>query len=137
MTRYVHHPRVYLSASMARRNEIRACAQHLRDAGCLVVSTWHDTDEAINDHALTDAECWTIADRDECEIWMADNLIFFGDAPGTYAGQGGKFCELGLARASGLLITVIGPREGVFPRSKGIAHYATWDAYLERLESLS
>lgn len=127
-----YEPTIYLSASMTRRAEINGYARELTALGDRVMSTWHNGDEATNDDTLTDAECWTIANRDMIELDRSDHLILFGDPVGEYAGRGGKWVEMGIALALEATVTIIGHRENVFARMPGIGHYPTFADYLAK-----
>jgi hypothetical protein len=101
--------KVYLSASYARKLEVRRYADALRSAGLEVSSGWHDDDSGDVD--VSSLEASGIADKDLLEIEGADVFVAFTDGHPTRAGHQ---VEFGAALVLGLWVVRVGPVEHHF-----------------------
>jgi len=127
----------YLAAAFPRRAEVAPDAITLRRAGLTIVSTWHDAPHDITPEAdLTYADRCRLAHRDRDDLEQAAVLVLYGDPPGEYRGQGGKFVEFGYALALGLHIVIIGHRESVYACLGEITYIETFDAAATYLAGL-
>ncbi len=119
----------YLASAYKRRKEIAHDAALIRHEGLRVVSTWHDAPYDITPEAeLTYAQRARLAQRDRDDLERAAVLVIYGDAPGEYAGSGGKFVEFGYALALDLHIVIIGHRESVYACLPSVVFCETPDA---------
>ncbi|MDQ3539167.1 MAG: hypothetical protein M3440_00625 [Chloroflexota bacterium] len=120
---------IYLAAAFARKAEIAHDASLLRRAGLGIASTWHDAPHDLTPEAeLTYPQRARLAERDRDDLERAAVLVLYGDAPGAYAGSGGKFVEFGYALALDLHIVIIGHRESVYGCLPEIVFCETTDA---------
>ena len=117
--------KIYLAARYSRRAELLVYAGQLREAGHEVTSTWlqgehqlanrHNTAGAVE--AATDtvpmvAQPFALADY--ADVWAADVVVSFTEAPRSGASRGGRHVEFGLALAWNKSVVIVGPRENVF-----------------------
>lgn len=107
-------PLVYVAARSAMRAEAHACAQLLRNAGALVVSTWHDDNPEkpwIEQQDIDATRGAEEADRDLRQINACDTFVRLSDGG---AGTGGNLYENGYALAKGCWLILVGPPVCVF-----------------------
>jgi hypothetical protein len=127
---------VYLSAAFRRASEVNRFAYDLRRDGVGIVSTWHRSSTGPTDADLDHAGKVDAALQDLDDLESADALCLFGDAPGAYDGQGGKWCEFGYALGMGIHIVVVGHREGIFTHLPGVVYCEDPEAAKSYLRTL-
>jgi hypothetical protein len=147
---------VYLSARLARRDELKNLREDLLAAGIECTSRWLDGEPTD----LAD-----IADMDRSDVLRADVLVTFTDPPSTevcglviadqhggshivaitpgtvsrfeWAHRGGRHVEFGMALAAGKVCIVVGPRENFAHHSRDVRVCADWDECLGALMALN
>lgn len=131
--------RIYIAARFSRRPEANQLANRLKGLGHTITSRWVLPD---SDHVLptglsaqaADDERQRFAIEDIHDLTQADWLVSLQEEPRSN-GRGGRHVEFGFAIATGLRISVIGPRETVFHHLPSIKHYASTDDFMKAVES--
>jgi len=128
--------RAYISARWSRQRLAKRYAQALRHLGCEVVSTWQDRAGGPNvANAKPGHEAVSVAAArcDESEIHTAAVLVFIADSPkGRYPG-GARHVEMGIARALGVPIVLIGQPGNVFQCDVD-ATFPNWHTFLHAVK---
>lgn len=127
-----HTKKFYLCGRYGRKEELQECAIELRNMGHIVVSSWVDFDDNLNECNLSDKEKCEIAMIDIEDLESADILVVFSEEENsTQKGRGGRHVEMGMAIALRKDIDVIGPKENIFHYADiEIKHYDNWTDYL-------
>lgn len=135
---------VYIASKYARRFELRAVADALRQRGYVCTSRWLDNGEEEAGGPAAAAQM-DLADVDRASV-----VLFVGQPQGSKNTGGGRWFELGYAYASGkrCMVVVADPAHGVdhslgsapghetvFTSLPMIEVYGSVDAALERLAS--
>ena len=125
--------KVYLAASILRREEMRAYRLDLERQGHLVTSSWLDSEEVTQVDNMTEGDqskhYWS-AQRDLGDIRDADTLILFTDQPST---TGGYHVEFGYAFALCKSMVVIGPVLNIFHTDPTVYTFSDWATFLNLL----
>lgn len=150
--------KVYLSARLARREELQGYARDLVRHRMDCTARWLEGEPQ---------ELSAIALMDEEDVRRADAVVTFTDPPSDvvgilrasksvhpglppygvsvepgsvsehpWAARGGRHVEFGMARAWGKICIVVGPRENVFHHLPGVHQFETWAEALEYLGGL-
>lgn len=114
-----HGMKVYIAAMYDRHPEMVRVAQHLRNAGFTVCSSWvYGNEQHVPDKITRpthhDQAMGRIAQADLNELDQADCVLFFAEPTGTAVPGGGRNFEMGYAYALDKNIFVIGGCEHVF-----------------------
>lgn len=104
----------FLSATQARKQEMRNCRAQLQAMGHKVVSTWLDVD-------VTPETIAEIARREADEIRSCDVFVAFTG----YASPDSRV-EFGLALGFAKPIIVVGPLETIFHHLPHVCGYDNW-----------
>lgn len=130
---------VYVAAQWARRMEAAVAAQHLRNAGFLIVSTWHDgdPDSVEGDYKASGEERENLqaelASKDVQEITdEADMVLLLSEPPGSVQAGGNRHIEFGIGYAQGKTCVVVGPKELMFHRLPGVLQFDTLKDFIDR-----
>jgi len=123
--------RIYLAAQYSRHEEMLGYAEQLRARGHTVTSRWikgehedpKDDPEISAKYAMEDVE----------DMEAAEALVFFSNDDKKSRGRGGRHVEFGIALATEMDIAIIGPRENVFHHLPFVAHFDTWEEFLEQV----
>ena len=129
--------KIYLAARYSRRAELLEYAGELREAGHEVTSTWlqgeHQLANRYNTAGAVEAATDTVpmvarpfALADYADVWAADIVVSFTEAPRSGASRGGRHVEFGLALAWNKTVLVVGPRENVFHTLPQVAQFDSW-----------
>ena len=122
--------KVYLAGRYRRLDEIRRCADDLRESGHQVTSRW-----VLERHTAPgplDHPSWAaLAQNDVDDTLAADAVISFTEA--ERGGGGGRQVEFGMGLALGKRLILVGPREHLFHTLPGVEVYATWGEALDGL----
>ena len=124
--------RIYLAARYDRREELRAYATQLTQAGYEVTSGWLWKDGAHEEPG----DSWReVAEVDIKDIDRADHVILFTEEPDVWFPRGSRHFELGYAYGTGAVCITVGPRENVFHWLDLIGNFPTWeDCYREAFD---
>ena len=120
--------KVYLAAPYVRKDEIKARAEELREAGIEVTSSWLEEPHkpSIQMHELTHEEHQEYAMNDVRDVLAADLLVFFTD-PTKAIIRAGRHVEFGMAVARYMPIVVVGCEfENIFHHLSNVTHYESW-----------
>lgn len=121
---------VYVAARYARRMEAAVTAQHLRNAGFLITSTWHDGAKEWSGDP-TEQDLLRCAVKDMQEISDADCVLTLTDIAGEAYQYGSHHVEFGLGYAWGKTCILIGQKELMFHRLPGVWQFDTLAGFLE------
>ena len=121
----------YFAGQFSRLVEIASYATRARIANLEVTSHWLDQDLGLGYAGGSSEAGRSFAERDLVDIAAADGFLFFAEDPLAGIPRGGRHVEFGVALATGKTVEVIGSRENIFHLLPGIAHYHTFDAWLE------
>lgn len=117
--------RVYLAAAYSRKAEIKTIADELISLGIDVQARW--LHEENGGHVMGSAFLQARAEIDEEDVMMADILVRFSDdlsspTVPSHLATGSRMCEMGMARANGANILVVGGHQCVFDYWKEVIH---------------
>jgi hypothetical protein len=121
-------PRVYLAAAYSRKAEIKTIADELIHLGVDVQARW--LQEPNGGPNASPEFLRERAEIDEEDVMCADVLIRFTDnldklyVP-SYLATGARMVEMGMARANGAEIIVVGGHQCVFDYWEEVIHVAT------------
>ena len=121
----------YFAGQFSRLEELAGYAEQARAAGLTITSHWLEQDPSLGYAGRSNEAGRGFAERDLVDIAAADGFLFFAEDPTVGIPRGGGHVEFGVALATGKTIEVIGSRENIFHLLPGIAHYHTFDAWLE------
>lgn len=130
--------RYYLSAPVARQEEMVRYATLMEKLGLEVTSSWIYSPPLVPAWDELDCEARVrvgqdIAERDLMDIDDAANFLFFSDiSPGL---SNGRMVELGYAIARGKRVVVIGAIENVFLALRGLIRYPDPESFFEWLKA--
>ena len=116
--------RIYVAAPWTCREEAAKAATHLRNAGFIITSRWHDehTDtidpRTLRDEALADLH----------DLGCAQGLLLL-----NLAYSEGKCVEMGYALHAGLRIVIVGQRSNLFHYHPRVRRVPSLDAAIEAL----
>jgi nucleoside 2-deoxyribosyltransferase len=122
--------KIYLAARYSRRDQLRALAEQLREAGHTVTSRWLETEWANRPDQSSAAPPeyrakYALIDLEDVDA--ADVVVSFTEAPGD-GSRGGRHVEHGYALAKGKRLVVVGYRENLFHEHPSVEFYASqWD----------
>lgn len=123
--------RFYLAAMYSRHEELRMYADVLENHGHVVTSRWiNGEDQALDSellHQCNRERAQRLLQDDLEDLFAADTLIAFTEAPQEGSSRGGRHVEFGIALAHGLRLFVIGPRENLFYLVPGVRGYRSFD----------
>ncbi len=132
--------RIYLAARYSQRDEMLGVADTLRSLGHEITSRWIEGDHQIDDHGLSAEakaeERTRFAQEDWEDLWAANWVISFTEAPRSSNSRGGRHVEFGAAMAWGKRCIVVGPRENVFHYLPGIEVFGSWGELVTALTPL-
>ncbi len=123
--------KVYVASRYARRLEAAIVAQHLRDAGFVIVSTWHDGEK---DDASSEEKLQGLAQKDLDEVNDSDIVLTLTDVAGEAYKYGSHHVEFGLGYAWGKTCILIGQKELMFHRLPGVLQFNDIYEYLTSLK---
>lgn len=124
--------KIYLASAYQSREQIRAYAADLEDAGFDCTSTWLNEEHEINDGtvgAATELDDVTVANHvrvDLYDIRRSDILVIFTESVTGHQGGGGRHVEMGIALERGIPIVVVGTPENIFQRGSSTARCVDW-----------
>lgn len=122
---------IYLAAQFARKPELQHHAAELRRAGITVTSSWlNGAHDVPYERYLSNAEQAQYAREDIDDLEASDLLIWFGDQPGEYSGEGGKFVELGYALGMAIPVVVVSHKESIFAHLADVIFCPDWPSAL-------
>jgi nucleoside 2-deoxyribosyltransferase len=128
--------KIYVAAQYSWRDQVKAYAKQLEDAGFEITSTWLQerkgsgteltelSNRFLREHAANDLR----------DIEAADMVVFFSVGPTELTKRGGRHVEFGLAYAMGKKIVVCGPKENIFHYLDEIVQFNTFDDMLRVLK---
>lgn len=112
--------KIYLAATYDRHPELQVYAQQLIDLGHEITARWIWGEHAAQDGDIMGSGNAEFAGRmameDEQDIWNCDLFIHFTEPPETNARRGGAHVEMGIARALGKRIMLVGYYTNIFHR---------------------
>lgn len=125
--------KVYIAARYSRRDEMRAAARLLYDAGIATTSQWLYENCALDHHLdeFPDDSNRKTAQVDLDDIRKADTLLFFAEDPRVGVPRGGRHFECGYAFAIGKRVVVIGGPENVFLYMPTVIHFSSLEDFIE------
>jgi nucleoside 2-deoxyribosyltransferase len=127
--------KIYLAAQYSWRDQVKAHAKVLEDAGYEITSTWLKERKGSGTE-LTDLSNRFLrehAANDLRDIQAADMVIFFSVGPTELTKRGGRHVEFGLAYAMGKRIVVCGPKENIFHYLDEIVQFNTFEDLMKAL----
>ncbi len=122
----------YFAARYGRLDELTEYRGVVGSLGHEVTSRWLNGSHRITDTGLLQVETVResgarFASDDLEDIWSADTVVCFTDAPRSVASRGGRHVEMGYALALSRQVVVVGPRENVFCCLPHVDVYESWD----------
>ncbi len=119
-----HPDGVYVAASLHALAYARALAKGIREHGGLVTSRWHVTPDVRN---MRPMDSYLM---DTADLALSARIVIITGPDKFASSTGGRHVELGIALASKMSISLIGPRESCFSYAPGIRQYETAMDYL-------
>ena len=128
--------KIYVAAQYSWRDQVKAYAKQLEDAGFEITSTWlrERKGSGIELTELSNRFLREHAANDLRDIEAADMVVFFSVGPTELTKRGGRHVEFGLAYAMGKKIVVCGPKENIFHYLDEIVQFNTFDDLLRVLK---
>lgn len=130
--------RIYLASRYSRFKEMQAYRGDLKTAGHSVTSRWINGDHQIDDAGLSthakESERIRFAQEDASDLYAADCVISFTEAPRSSNSRGGRHVEFGMALARGKRVIIVGHRENVFHCLPEVEFFKTWPEALRGLD---
>jgi hypothetical protein len=124
--------KVFLSSAYQDKPRMKSLAELLRRQGLTVVSSWVDSPGV--DYSLDPAVNIRWAVQDEQDLMDCDTYIQFDDENVRGKGQGGRYVELGIARATEKRILIVGEPVHVFHYLPGLKWFKDIHALLQYVE---
>lgn len=128
--------KIYISARYTRRDEAEGLAIQLRDMGHIITSRWVWRDQPQDYESATHEEVAEYAQEDIEDVLDANHFVTLSESSDSIYGRGGRHVEFGLAISTGIMITVIGPRENIFHYLFYVNHFDTSQEFLQHIKGI-